>query len=219
MKTQQSTHPIHESKASFFRNKASSLLQLLALFASLAFSGSQAFATNILLSPGFEQTPIFSFWTAQTTEGWSMNNAGVVSAGNLFRTGANALWMQGVYLQGGAQPYYNMGAVQTFACSPGSTYSADAWFSQFMSGPLGIGGSDGASTLFESDAAGVQDGWVEVQFLDASSSILADYKSAILSPLTVTQPGSVGVQTICVNNLPTTTATIPGCRHRLPTPL
>ena len=209
MNTRQSTQPSHENKPSFFRNKIGSLLQVLALLAAMTFSGSQVLATNILLSPGFETTPIFNFWTAQTTEGWSMNNASG-GAGGLIRTGANALWMQGLYLNGGPPPYYNMGAVQTFACSAGSTFSADAWFSQYVSGPAGIGGSSGASTLFTSDADGVEDGWVEVQFLDASLNILADYKSAILSPIDATLPGSAGVQTINVNNLPTTTAVVPG---------
>jgi hypothetical protein len=178
----------------------------LLLFAAALFSaGIMAHATNILVNPGFETTPIFGAWTAQTTEGWSMNGA-AGGAGNLIRTGANALWMQGLYLNGGAPPYYHMGAVQTFACSAGSTFTADAWFSQYTAGPSGIGGSSGTSTLFVSDGSGVEDGWVEVQFLDAGNNILADYKSAILSPISATQPGSAGVQTINVNNLPTTTS-------------
>src|SRR5665213_562533 len=169
-----------------------------------------AHATNILVNPGFETTPIFGAWTAQTTEGWSINNSSPISAGGLFRSGANGLWMQGLYLNGGAPVYYNMGAVQTFACSAGSTFSADAWFSQFTAGPAAIGGSVGASTLFTTDASGVEDGWVEVQFLDSNNKILADYKSAVLSPIDATLPGSAGVQTINVNNLPTTTSTLPG---------
>ena len=172
-------------------------------------AGIMAHATNILLNPGFETTPIFGAWTAQTTEGWSMNGA-TGGAGGLIRTGANALWMQGLYLNGGAPVYYNMGAVQTFACSAGSTFTADAWFSQYTSGPANIGGSSGASTLFTSDGSGVEDGWVEVQFLDSNNHVLADYKSAILSPIDATLPGSAGVQTINVNNLPTTTSVVPG---------
>jgi hypothetical protein len=196
------------NKPPIHRNKIRGLLLGVA---ALFGAGVTAQATNILANPGFETTPIFGQWTAQTTEGWSMNvsGAGGGAAGGLFRTGANALWMQGLYLNGNPGIYYNMGAVQTFACSAGSTYSADAWFSQFTAGPAGIGGSVGASTLFTSDASGVEDGWVEVQFLDSNNNILADYKSAILSPITATQPGSVGVQTINVNNLPTTTSVIP----------
>jgi hypothetical protein len=178
------------------------LLNVAALFGA----GIMAHATNILVNPGFDTTPIFGAWTAQTTEGWSMNSATAQSS--LIRDGANALWMQGLYLNGGAPAYYNMGASQTFACSAGSTFSADAWFSQFTAGPANIGGSSGNSTLFTSDGSGVEDGWVEVQFLDSSKKILADYKSAILSPLSLTLPGSAGVQTINVNNLPTTNGVI-----------
>lgn len=194
-------------KATAHQNQFWSLL----LFAAALFgAGFMAHATNILVNPGFETTPIFGAWTAQTTEGWSMN--GATTQGGLIRSGANALWMQGLYGNGGAPPYYNMGAVQTFACSAGSTYSADAWFSQYVNGPSGIGGSSGNSTLFGTNnpTTGVEDGWVEVQFLDSNNNILADYKSAILSPITVTQPGSVGVQTINVNNLPTTTGLVAG---------
>jgi len=178
------------------------------LVAAWAMSGSQALAANLLLNSGFETIPIFSAWTAQTTEGWSMNNA--TAQGYLIRTGANALWMQGLYGNGGALPYYNMGAVQTLACAAGSTFTADAWFSQYTAGPSGIGGSAGNSTLFGSDGSGVEDGWVEVQFLNSANQVLADYKSAILSPISATLPGSAGVQTINVTTLPTTTAVVPG---------
>ncbi len=105
--------------------------------------------------------------------------------------------------------YYNMGASQTFACSAGSTFTADAWFSEFTAGPTGIGGSSGLATLFGSDASGVEDGWVEVQFQDSSHNILADYKSAILSPLEPHPPGSAVCETIDVSNLVTTTSLLP----------
>lgn len=179
------------------------------LVAALFGAGITTHATNILLNPGFDTTPIFTTWTAQTTEGWSMNGA-AGGAGGLIRTGNNALWMQGLYRNGGAPVYYNMGAVQKFGCAAGSTFSADAWFSQYTAGPSGIGGSSGASTLFTTDGSGVEDGWVEVQFLDSGNNILADYKSAIFSPISATLPGSAGVQTINVSTLPTTTSTIAG---------
>jgi len=44
-----------------------------------------------------------------------------------------------------------------------------------------------------------------VQFLDAANNVLADYKSAIISPIDVTLPGSAGVKTINVYNWPTAT--------------
>ena len=178
------------------------------LLAGFMFASLAAQAGNLLVNPGFDTIPIFGAWTAQTTEGWSMNSS--LTQGGLIRTGANALWMQGVYGNGGAPPYFNMGAVQTFACAAGSTFSADAWFSQYTSYLAHQGGDNGAgSGLFTSDASGVQDGWVGVQFLDGVGHVLADYKSAILSPVTVTQPGSAGVQTINVADLPTTSGTTP----------
>ena len=81
----------------------------LLLVAALAGAGITAHAagTNILANPGFETTPIFNYWTAQTTEGWSMNGS-ACGAGGLIRTGANSLWMQGLYGNGGAPVYYNM---------------------------------------------------------------------------------------------------------------
>ena len=180
---------------------------LLLVAAGLFGAGTVAQATNILLDPGFETTPIFSTWTAQTTEGWSMNSA--TAQGYLIRTGANALWMQGLYGNGGALPYYNMGAVQTFACVAGSTFTADAWFSAYTYCPIGEGGDNGAgSGLLTTDGNGVEDAWVEVQFLDSANNVLADYKSAILSPISATLPGSAGVQTINVYNLPTTSGIV-----------
>lgn len=186
------------------------------MVAALFGAGMMAHAANILVDPGFDSSPIFSAWSAQSTESWSMD-AGT-GHGGLIRTGANSLWTQGLYLNGGAPAYYNMGAYQLIAAAPGSTFTADAWFSEYTYAQFAEGGDNGtfptlgyASGLLSSyqDGAvlGVEDCWVEVQFLDASQNILADYKSAILSPLSLTQPGSAGVQTINVTDpsLPTVT--------------
>lgn len=182
------------------------------LLAGFLFASLVAQAGNILVNPGFETTPIFSAWTAQTTEGWSMN--GATAQGSLIRTGANALWMQGVYGNGGAPPYFNMGAVQTFATGAGSTFTADAWFSAYTYAKFAEGGDNGtfpslgwASGLLTSDSAGVEDCWVEVQFLNSANQVLADYKSVILSPIDATLPGSAGVKALNVTDpsLPTVT--------------
>ncbi len=181
----------------------------LFLFAALLsagfLAGSAIQAANILVDPGFETAPIFSSWSAQTTESWSMDAA--TGHGGLIRTGANALWTQGLYLNGGAPPYYNMGAYQLIAAAPGSTFTADAWFSEYTSYPYnGANGANGNSGLLTGDPVnGEEVCWVEVQFLDSAQNILTDYKSAILSPTLVTQPGSAGVQTFNVNDpaLPT----------------
>jgi len=176
------------------------------LLAGFMFATLAAQAANILVNPGFESTPIFSTWAAQTTEGWSMNSA--TSQGSLIRTGANALWTQGLYGNGGAGRYFNMYAFQKIAAPAGATYTADAWFSAYTYYPAGQGGDNGAgSGLLTSDADGVEDCWVEVQFLDSGNNILADYKSVILSPINATLPGSAGVKTLNVTDpsLPTVT--------------
>ena len=112
---------------------------LLLLLAALG-AGTMAHAGNILVNPGFESAPIFSAWSAQTTESWSMNAA--VGNGDLFRSGANGLWTQGLYLNGGAPAYYNMGAYQTIACAPGATFTADAWYSAYTYHPGHLGGDE-----------------------------------------------------------------------------
>ena len=183
---------------------------LLLFVAALFSAGLMANAANILVDPGFDSSPIFSAWSAQSTESWSMD-AGT-GHGGLIRTGANSLWTQGLYLNGGAPRYYNMGAYQLIAAAPGSTFTADAWFSEYTSYPYaGANGANGNSGLLTSymDGAilGVEDCWVEVQFLNASQTILADYKSVILSPIDATLPGSAGVKTFNVTDpsLPTVT--------------
>ena len=119
------------------------------------------------------------------------------------------MWTQGLYGNGGAVPYYNMYAYQQIAAAPGSTYTADAWFSEYSFYYAHQGGDNGANSgLLTSDGSGVEDCWVEVQFLDSANTILADYKSAIISPIDATLPGSAGVNTINVNNWPTVTNTI-----------
>jgi hypothetical protein len=175
----------------------------VALLAGLMLASLSVRAGNLLVNPGFEASPFTSAWSTHTTETWSMNGAN--TAGKLYRTGANALWTQGLYLNGGPPTYYNMYAYQKLAAAPGSTYTADAWFSEYTFYYQAQGGGLGNSGLLTSDASGVEDCWVEVQFLSISNSILADYKSAIISPIDVTLPGSAGVQTINVNNWPTVT--------------
>ena len=183
---------------------------MLLFVAAMFGAGTMAQAANILVDPGFESAPIFSSWSAQSTESWSMD-AGT-GHGGLIRTGANSLWTQGLYLNGGAPAYYNMGAYQKIACAPGATFTADAWFSEYTSYPYGgANGANGNSGVLTTGTGGpgVEDCWVEVQFLDSGNNILSDYKSVILSPISATQPGSAGVQTFNVTDptLPTVTET------------
>jgi len=173
---------------------------LLLFVAALFGAGIMANAANILVDPGFETAPIFSSWSSQTTESWSMN-AATTTPNGLVRSGANALWTQGLYLNGGAPAYYNMGAYQKIACAPGATFTADAWFSEYVSYPYnGADGASGNSGLLSTYSGGVEDCWVEVKFLDSGNNVLADYKSVILSPIYATQPGSAGVSTLNVTS-------------------
>ena len=110
----------------------------------------------------------------------------------LVHSGNNALWMQGLYHNGGAATYYNMYAYQKIACAPGSTFTASAYFSQFVADVANEGGDNGnsldagnvyySSGLFGTDASGEEDGWIEVMFIDGNNNVLADYKSTIMTP-------------------------------------
>jgi len=150
-------------------------------------------ASNILTNPGFDQTPGFTGWSAHTTEGWSY-----ATHTDQYISPPNDLWMQGLYGNGGAP---NTGYVsfvyQTFPTSPGFTYTADAYFSQYVlffgvAGQPTEGGDNGnataatgASGLFNNNDTGTyyEDGYVEVVFWNsASNSVLADYKSVIIDP-------------------------------------
>ncbi|HUA38123.1 MAG TPA: hypothetical protein VMA35_06950 [Candidatus Sulfopaludibacter sp.] len=144
-------------------------------------------AGNILVNPGFDSSPGFTGWSAHSTETWSyaVNNT-------MFLSSPNALWQQGLYGNGGAPNTYISYVYQSIACNPGSTYTADAWFSQFVKAPNGEGGDNGNNGLYGDNMAlystnvlntgYYEDGWVEVQFLSSSNTILADFKSAIINP-------------------------------------
>ena len=133
-------------------------------------------AGNVLSNPGFDT--LFTGWSAHSTESWSY---GASTA--LIRNGGGSCWMQGLYLNGNAPPYYNMYVYQTVACAPQSTFSADAWFSQYSMCSFHQGGDNGAgSGLFTSDANGIEECWVEVLFMDSANNVLADYRSALLTP-------------------------------------
>lgn len=151
------------------------VLGMMVVLVLVAFNWC-AQAGNVLSNPGFDT--LFTGWSAHSTESWSIG-----SSTALIRTGAGSCWMQGLYLNGNAPPYYNMYAYQTIACAPGSTFTADAWFSQYSQDVNHQGGDNGAgSGLFTSDANGEEDCWVEVLFMDSANNVLADYRSVILTP-------------------------------------
>ena len=147
----------------------------------LALSGK---AANILVNPGFEASPIFTSgsWSQHASETWSMSSGTGQTPIALIHTGNNSLWMQGLYGngQGGPQTSY---AAQDAACFPGNAYTADAWYSAYVSQSGSIGGSgSGGSGLYGADGAGNEDGWVEVLFFNSGNVLLADYKSTIIDP-------------------------------------
>ena len=78
-------------------------------------------AANLLVNPGLE-TGSFSGWTAHNYQSWSMG-----ANNKLVNNGSWGLWMQGLYGNGAPNPYVEFG-YQTFACTPGSQFTADAWF-------------------------------------------------------------------------------------------
>ena len=104
---------------------------------------------------------------------------------------------------------------QKISSAAGYTYSADAWFSQFVveptppdggsapSGPAGqtnyssglYGGNMALYSTNVNNTGYYEDGWVEVQFLSSSNTILADYKSGIINPALVHNLASSGATT------------------------
>jgi hypothetical protein len=137
-------------------------------------------AANVLVNPGFESGGGLVDWLIQSSVTWNIQPG--ASQAKLFHSGANSMWTQGVYTGAHNITY----AYQTIACAPGSTYTANAYFSQYVlhSSSPGEGGDPTGvpSGLFTSDAGGQEDGWVEVQFLGTGGTVLADYRSTIIDP-------------------------------------
>jgi hypothetical protein len=166
---------------------------------------------NLLVNPGLE-AGTFSGWTAHTTESWSMQAQKVTDPmWILVYDGSWCLWMQGLYGNGGAPVPYTSYAFQTFACSPGSQFTADGWFSQYVwqNLPHASDGSFNENCLFGANA-GTEDGWIEVLFLSSTNvatttNILADYKSRIIDPALVANLASSG---LTVSNITATTTNI-----------
>ncbi|HWD92029.1 MAG TPA: hypothetical protein VG938_06740 [Verrucomicrobiae bacterium] len=146
-------------------------------------------AANLLVNPSFNSAPIFTAgsWTQHASESWSMGpaTAADTTSVKLIHSGADGLWMQGLYGQGQGGPQTSY-ASQSISCSPGNTYSADAWYSAYLICNAHIGGDDastppGGSGLFVNDGAN-EDGWIEVMFFNSGNVLLADYKSQIIDP-------------------------------------
>ena len=123
----------------------------VALLAGLMLASLPVRAANILVNPGFETSPFTSAWSTHTTESWSMNGANTRE--NCIAPGPTHCGRRGCTGNGGAPTYYNMYAYQKLAAAPGSTYTADAWFSEYTFYYQHQGGDNGAgSGLLTSDA-------------------------------------------------------------------
>jgi hypothetical protein len=145
---------------------------------------------QILVNPSFDTAPLFASgsWTQHASETWSMSpgSAADPTSVKLIHTGADDLWMQGLYGngQGGPQTSY---AAQDFATIPGNTYSAYAWYSAYTYCTSHIGGDDGSDPpggcgLYAADGSGNEDGWVEVRFYNSGNVLIAVYTSLIVTP-------------------------------------
>jgi len=151
----------------------------------MAFIALSGKAANVLVNPSFNSSPLFNpgSWTQHSPVTWSSSPASAAdhSSVKLIRTGADGLWFQGNYGNGGQS--IDQYVSQTFACFPGNVYTADAWYSAYVSFAGSLGGSGaGGSGLFQNDGAN-EDGWVEVKFYDSGNVVLADYKSIIIDPV------------------------------------
>src|SRR6266436_9293322 len=188
MKTNNTAKDLPSINQSLSEHRQISLALVSAIIMTLlALSGK---AANVLVNPGFEASPIFTSgsWSQHASETWSMSSAAAAdpTSMKLVHAGANGLWMQGLYGNGQGGPQTSF-AAQDFACTPGNTYTADAWYSAYTYCKSHIGGDDGTdspggSGLFQADGSGNEDGWVEVMFFSSGNVLLADYKSAIIDP-------------------------------------
>ena len=151
------------------RTKSTSLnFPLLALAAGLVLAAGPAQAGNLLVNPSFEANGgqhVATGWTyfAPPTLSPTVHDYWIqigVAHGVAAYSGTN-YWNEWGALNNGTNNV--AGIYQTFGSAPGSTYQASGWFSS-ASGDNGGLGADCVT-------------WIEVSFLDASSNVLALYKS------------------------------------------
>ena len=147
MKTKNTPEKLPDIIPSLSEHRRISLAMVSALFMTmLALSGK---AANVLVNPSFDTTPIFASgsWSQHASETWCMAGASGSDPTTikLVHSGTSGLWMQGLYGngQGGPQTSY---AAQSFACTPGNTYTADAWYSAYLICNGHIGGDDGSTS-------------------------------------------------------------------------
>ena len=141
------------------------------MVAGLFLAASQSKASNLLNDPGFESDPggqhVAAGWTyfapptlpVTTKDYWVVNQS---SAGGNFPPHSGVqFWKEWGALYSGTVSNV-AGIYQTYNSSPGSIYQASGWMAAAQGDLLGADCST----------------WVQVEFLDSSSNLLALYKSA-----------------------------------------
>ena len=156
------------------KTKCTSLIfPLLALAAVLVLAAGPAQAqTNLLLNPGFEANSgqnIPTGWTYFTPPFPTAQNYWIVTstdgcAPHLSTHSGSLLWKEW-YPIPGANTNTVAGIYQTLGSAPGSIYTASGWLATKACGPLG-----------PDDVT-----WIQVEFLDANTNLLALYKSSSYS--------------------------------------
>ena len=182
MKTQNQQLSIPKIKPISCFRRLSLTIASAVILTCLAITGKAA--NNLLVNPDFGTSPLFTAgsWTQHASETWSMSSGLAQTPAALIYPGSvNSLWMQGLYENGqaGAQTSY---AAQDFSCVPGNTYSADAWYSAYVTCTVAFGGQGANGSGFYQNDGANEDGWVEVLFYNSSSAVIADYKSTIVTP-------------------------------------
>jgi hypothetical protein len=162
-------------------------LSLLALAAVWVLATSPAQAQNLLLNPGFETPPSgHAVYGTTVATGWTYFSpppppgyfgdywvVGPTDAGVAAHSGT-FFWKEWGALYTTAPTNNVAGIYQTFSSGPGSIYQASGWFSSSINDGGGLG-ADCAT-------------WIQVEFLNASTNVIALYKSGNFS-------ASVGLNT------------------------
>ncbi|HXR05288.1 MAG TPA: hypothetical protein VN836_11330 [Verrucomicrobiae bacterium] len=145
----------------------------MVLVLGLVLAARPARASNLLVNPGFESTSGHAPYGTTVAPGWTYFSPPElpgyfgdywVQTGTAHGLAANSganYWSQWSALNNGNTNV--AGIYQTFSSSPGSIYQASGW----ISAPSGDNGGLGADALT----------WIQVEFLDVNTNLLALYKS------------------------------------------
>ena len=160
----------------------------LLILAACLMLASQAKAVNLLLNPGFETAPSghvvygkppatsWTYYTPPLKAGYFGDYwvQSVSTDHGLASHSGTFYWNQWGALYANPPTNNVAGIYQTFNSSPGSTYQASGWIASASGDAGGLGADNSA--------------WIQVEFLDARTNVLALYKSDSFS-------ASVGLDT------------------------